>query len=290
MNKEIEAAILKATGSDFRIKGTSSLGGGCIHNAQCLTGTDGRRFFIKQNRPSFRSSFEAEAAALRAIGKTKTIRVPEPVAVCSSNDMTALVLEFLPIGRAHPGSWENMGKELARLHHVQQANFGWEEDNWIGSTRQINTWKNDWIGFYAECRLQPQVQWAREKGLRLSDADVLIGQLHLFFDTYSPTASLLHGDPWAGNAGFLEDGTPVVFDPASYFGDRETDLAMTELFGGFPKPFYDGYGSVWPIDPGYERRRDLYQLYHVLNHFNIFGGGYGDQAASMIRHLLRGIG
>lgn len=285
MEKAIESAISEETGSEFRIADARVLGGGCIHQAQCLNGTDGRQFFLKQNQVRHMGAFQAEAAALGSMAATGTIRVPRPVAVRECRETAFLVLEYLPFGRSG-GDWARMGAELARLHQTESTRFGWDHDNWIGSTPQVNAWKNDWVTFYAECRLRPQLDRAAGKGLRVGQADVLIRQLHLFFEDYTPTPSLLHGDLWAGNAAFLEDGTPVIFDPASYYGDPETDLAMTELFGGFPDSFYQGYASVRPIHHGYNRRRDLYQLYHVLNHYTIFGGGYGAQAKLLTDRLV----
>ena len=179
-----------------------------------------------------------------------------------------------------------MGEQLARLHRTQVTRFGWAHDNWIGSTPQPNTENPDWIAFYTDCRLRPQVEWARNRGLPLRQAGDLEAALPRFFAGYQPVPSLLHGDLWAGNADFMADGTPVIFDPAAYFGDREAELAMTEMFGGFPGEFYAGYNAEWPLDPGYRIRRQLYLLYHTLNHYNLFGGGYGAQAEAIVRALL----
>lgn len=289
LEREIENLISGATGTRFRIAGSRSIGGGCIHDARGLTGEDGRRFFIKQNAASLLPSFMAEVESLRAMAATGTIRVPEPVGAWASAGRALLVLEYLPIGNANGRDWQRMGRQLARLHQTTADTFGWDDDNWIGASPQINTRHPDWIPFMADCRLRPQIQWARNKGLELGAADRLIDRLPDFYRDYLPVPSLLHGDLWTGNAAFLEDGTPVVFDPASYYGDREADLAMTELFGGFPEAFYTGYESVWPLDPGYATRRDLTCLYHVLNHFNLFGGGYGAQAQGLIRRLLAAI-
>jgi fructosamine-3-kinase len=289
LEKEIESAVTRASGTAFRIAEKEALGGGCIHNANCIVGEDQRRFFIKQNGHSFLASFEAEAISLKAIAATDTIKVPMPIAVCAAGNTCALVLEYLPMGKSQEQDWNKMGEQLARLHQCTHERFGWDQDNWIGSTPQVNSWKGEWVTFYAECRLQPQIRWARKKGLRLGQAEALIDKFPAFFENYTPVASLLHGDLWAGNASFLNDGSPVIFDPASYYGDRETDLALTELFGGFPGKFYDGYESVWPIDPGYRLRKDLYQLYHILNHYIIFGGGYGAQAEGLIGRLIAAV-
>jgi fructosamine-3-kinase len=190
------------------------------------------------------------------------------------------------MGTARPGAWESMGQQLARMHRCTSDKHGWPHDNWIGSMPQINTAVPDWIEFYTKSRLQPQVEWARQKHLSLKDVDHLIKALPELYNQYNPAPSLLHGDLWAGNAGFLSDGTPAVFDPASYHGDREADLAMTEMFGGYPREFYKGYNAEWPLDPGYQTRKHLHLLYHTLNHYNLFGGGYGTQAQSVIRQLI----
>jgi fructosamine-3-kinase len=283
----IESAIAEATGRPFRTAETRSLGGGCIHHARRLAGKDGRSFFVKSNTASFLSAFEAERHALEVIAGSDSLRVPLPVACCSTESEAALILEFLPIGHPARPRWEEMGRHFARLHRTTGEAFGWPHDNWLGSSPQINDQRPDWVAFYRDCRLRPQVEWARERGLKLPRAEDLMERLDAFFQDYQPAPSLLHGDLWSGNAAFLEDGTPVVFDTAAYYGDREADLAMTEMFGGFPPEFYHGYSQEWPLDPGYAERRPLYLLYHVLNHFTIFGGGYGSQAKALIDDLCR---
>jgi fructosamine-3-kinase len=171
-----------------------------------------------------------------------------------------------------------MARMLAKLHRTTSARFGWESDNWIGLAPQKNGWSDDWAGFFLERRLRPQAEWAAAKGFRIALPDVtrLLG--------HRPEPSLLHGDLWSGNAGFTREG-PVLFDPAVYYGDREADLAMTELFGGFPREFYAAYAAEFPLVPGYEARRDAYNLYHVLNHLNLFGAGYLAQAQTLLARL-----
>jgi fructosamine-3-kinase len=190
-------------------------------------------------------------------------------------------MEHLPLGGR--ADWPAMGRMLATLHRHTGERFGWERDNWIGLAPQKNGWSDDWIGFFRDCRLAPQLARAALE----REAQPLIAVLPSFFDGYLPQPSLLHGDLWSGNAGFLRDGSPVIFDPAVYYGDREADLAMTELFGGFPPAFYAAYREAWPLDSGYEQRRDLYNLYHVLNHANLFGGGYVAQARRLIAALAK---
>ena len=174
-----------------------------------------------------------------------------------------MTLEHLELG-ATP-DWPAMGRMLAALHRHTNDRFGWKEDNWIGLSPQKNGWSTDWTEFFLEARLKPQ---AARAGLLEDLPDV-----RKILKDHHPAPSLLHGDLWSGNAGFTPDG-PVIYDPAVYYGDREADLAMTELFGGFPKDFYSSYRKEYPVDAGYERRKHLYNLYHLLNHLNIFGGGY----------------
>lgn len=193
--------------------------------------------------------------------------------------------------RSDTASQAKMGRQLAALHRVTSENgqFGWHRDNTIGSTPQVNTPSDDWISFYRDQRLQFQFNLAGRHGAGsrlLSQGDRLMGEFHVLFDNYVPESSLLHGDLWSGNYAYTSAGDPAIFDPAVYYGDREADLAMTELFGGFGHDFYTAYDNAWPIDPGYKIRKTLYNLYHILNHFNLFGGGYASQAQGMVDSLL----
>jgi len=199
-------------------------------------------------------------------------------------------MECLELGHGgHGDDWAAMGRMLAAVHRATGSRYGWRRDNFIGSAPQCNREHDDWTAFWRDMRLLPQLEAAERNGLgaRLIDSGrKLAGSLSRLLAGHAPQASLLHGDLWSGNAAFLAGGAPVVFDPAVYRGDREADLAMTELFGGFPRAFYAAYADAWPIDAGYAMRRDLYNLYHVLNHANLFGGGYAAQAQSMIGRLL----
>jgi len=181
-----------------------------------------------------------------------------------------------------------LGRQLAALHRHTGERFGFPSDNFIGGSPQENAWRDNWALFFAERRLRPQLRWAINRGMdrKLGDTgESLTGRISAFFIDYRPQPSLLHGDLWSGNASALADGTPVIFDPAAYFGDREADIAVSELFGGFPESFYASYRQAWPLDSGYETRKTLYNLYHILNHFNLFGAGYLGQARRMIEKL-----
>lgn len=287
--RQIAARIAEASGEAFVLAGQHSVGGGCINNAEVLEGS-GRRYFVKLNDSARLDMFEAESAGLDAIVQSGAIRAPRPLCSGKAGGRAYLVLEYLDLG-GHTGGASDaaLGRALAALHRTTQARFGWWRDNTIGATPQINTPADDWIGFFREQRLHCQLQLATANGggARLQRAgEKLLDVLPAFFPGYRPAPSLLHGDLWGGNHGVLADGTPVVFDPAVYFGDREADLAMTELFGGFGSGFHAAYREAWPLDPGYRVRKNLYNLYHILNHFNLFGGGYGGQAERMIGDLL----
>jgi len=173
---------------------------------------------------------------------------------------------------------------LAALHRRQAARFGWARDNTIGATPQANGWCESWTMFWRERRLAPQLALAARNGYRID-----VPPVWRLLEGHEPAPSLLHGDLWSGNAGFLPDGAPVLFDPAVYYGDREADLAMTELFGGFPGEFYCAYNAAWPLASGYQQRKPLYNLYHLLNHLNLFGGGYLTQVRAALRLLARGL-
>jgi protein-ribulosamine 3-kinase len=249
----------------------------------------GRAYFVKLNAPERKEMFAAEAAGLEEIWGSQTVRVPRPVCHGASRETSWIVLEHLdlkpPIGEA----WRALGRNLARLHQVTATRHGWRRDNTIGATPQVNTPNEDWIAFWRERRLGFQLALARSNGYRgrLAERGArLMEKLTVFFGDYRPVPSLLHGDLWSGNAAMTAAGEPVIYDPAVYYGDRETDLAMTELFGGFPRPFHDAYRAEYALAAGYERRKPLYNLYHVLNHLNLFGGGYGAQAERMIDQLL----
>lgn len=181
---------------------------------------------------------------------------------------------------------EKLGHQLANFHKQTDETFGWHEDNFIGRTPQSNQNEKEWITFFKVHRLESQFNLCEKKGLILSGKDELLETLDSFFGDYLPIPSLLHGDLWGGNVGFDNDGKPVLYDPASYYGDREADLAFTEMFGGFSNKFYAAYENSFPLHPGYLYRKRLYNLYHELNHFVLFGGGYGQQAQETIHYLL----
>jgi len=286
----ISTAISNATQRPFEVRDTMTVGGGSINAAYRLEGTDGARYFLKFNEARHLPMFVAEAAGLEAIAATNTIRVPRAFVHGNADGQSYLVLEHLDLKSR--GDARLLGEQLAALHRCEAPCFGFAQDNFIGTTPQPNTWANEWITFWRERRLGFQLRLAEENGYggqlqhlgeRLSEA------LPVFFADYTPRPSLLHGDLWSGNHAFLADGTPAIFDPAAYYGDRECDLAMTELFGGYSADFYAAYRAAYPPDAGYSTRRDLYNLYHILNHTNLFGGGYARQAEGMFQRILANI-
>ncbi|TJZ77353.1 fructosamine kinase family protein [Chitiniphilus eburneus] len=284
MWNQIALALSTALGQPVTLGSPRAVGGGSINNA-CRVESSAGPFFVKLNRAGRLGMFEAEADGLDALGRV--IRAPRAICHGVAGEHAFLVLEWLDLVRQ--GDDAALGEALAAMHRSTASRYGWERDNTIGSTAQHNEWMDDWIAFWRERRLGEQFRLARQNGQRFAQADRLLGMLPSFFNGYLPAPSLLHGDLWSGNVGFLASGAPVLFDPACYYGDREADLAMTELFGGFGRRFYDAYRAAWPLDSGYALRRDLYNLYHVLNHFNLFGGGYADEAERLTERLLAAV-
>jgi fructosamine-3-kinase len=284
----IAAKITQVTGEPFEIANSRSVGGGCINQGNSIS--DGKRtYFVKLNRASEVEMFAAEALGVRQMWDTQTIRVPKPICWGTAGNSAYLVLEWLELrGGGGDGAWEKMGRNLAAMHRQGMAKqFGWERNNTIGSTPQINTWTADWATFFTEHRIGYQLRLAARKGMRFSGGDRLLDKIPELLSGHHPQPSLVHGDLWGGNASVTAAGEPVIFDPATYYGDREVDIAMTELFGGFPRAFYRGYNAAWALDSGYEKRKILYNLYHILNHFNLFGSGYAGQAERMILQVLK---
>ncbi len=255
---------------------------------------DNLRRFRKTGTAAQRPLFEAEIDGLAALRATHAVRVPETVGAGETADgQSWLELEYLELAPLDHASGARLGEQLAEMHRrtgqEENAAYGWPRDNFIGNTPQSNQSHRTWAGFFAAERLRPQLVLALSNGMArplYDQGERLAERLGAFFLDYRPLPSLLHGDLWSGNAAQLADGTPVIFDPAVYRGDREADLAMAELFGGFPESFYVAYRAAWPLDPGYEKRKTLYNLYHVLNHFNLFGTGYLNQARRMIERLV----
>lgn len=284
----IVSQIEAATGVDCSDYQTQSIGGGCINTAYKIIAND-QAFFVKLNQPERVDMFAAEAQGLSEMAEANCVRVPEVVTYGQADGQSFLALEYVQLGSMRGQAATLLGEQLAQMHDIEQPFFGWHIDNTIGSTPQYNQRHDDWLTFWQEQRLGPQLELASQQGFGGAlqrCGDKLQADMAHFFSGYTPKPSLLHGDLWGGNASADEHGNPVIYDPATYYGDREADVAMTELFGGFGAGFNDAYRAIHPLDSGYPVRKTLYNLYHVLNHLNMFGGGYLGQAEAMIAQLL----
>jgi len=269
------------------------VGGGCIHRAWALELADGRRLFAKTNDARQLPLLDAEADGLTALAAAAAGDpvVPLPLHWGERDGQALLLLEWLPLAQGPDSGWWDLGAALARLHRrsLEQADgrFGWHRDNVIGAGPQPNGWRRRWGAFFAEQRLGAQLAWAARSGRRLEGAEALLAQVPQWLEGHGAQPCLVHGDLWSGNAALLEDGRGALFDPAVYRGDREVDLAMAQLFGGFPEAFFAGYAATWPLPADHQRRVELYNLYHLLNHANLFGGNYWSQSQQSVQQLLR---
>lgn len=268
MNEELKRSL--------QIERSARVTGGCIHECYRVS-IEGKDWFVKVNAARFEDAFAAEADGLGGL-REAGYRAPLPRSHGVAAGRAYLLMEFLDLkGRV---DFPALGRMLAQAHRRAGPGFGWDRDNYIGATSQANGWCDDWAQFWSERRMKPQLALARSNGFPLPEVPMQVLRGH------SPHPSLLHGDLWSGNVSFTPQG-PVVFDPAAYYGDREADLAMTELFGGFPREFYDAYEQAFPLPAGYERRKILYNLYHLLNHLNLFGRSYLGQVEETLGLLLR---
>ncbi|MEM9214977.1 MAG: fructosamine kinase family protein [Cyanobacteria bacterium P01_F01_bin.150] len=286
--------ISQATQKPFAIDRQRSVGGGDVNQAyeivdqshQQIYGGE-KTYFLKLNDASRVNMFEAEALGLREMAETQTIQAPRPICWGTADGSAYIVMEWLEIGRGSRQSWAKMGQQLAEMHRVTNPKgFGWNQNNTIGFIPQINDWTDSWSTFWRDYRIGYQLKLARKRGGNFPCQDEFLQAIPELLMDHDPQPSLVHGDLWSGNAAVTQAGNPIIFDPATYYGDREVDLAMSELFGRFPNEFYAAYDAAYPINSGYERRKTFYNLYHILNHFNQFGGGYGAQANSMMERLL----
>ena len=251
--------------------------------------------FVKTISAAHDSPFVAEAAGLRQLREAGAVRVPDVWAVGTAVNLSLIVIEWLDLVRNTDASDAMFGKQLAAQHRHTAQRFGWHVDNTLGASPQPNPWTDTWSEFFREHRLGHQLTLAATHVGRSSTHWIdrgrsLCDRMDDLLEGHRPQPSLLHGDLWSGNRGTTPDGRPAIFDPAVYFGDREADIAMTRLFGGFGARFYSAYDESWPLEPGAEIRGNLYNLYHVLNHFNLFGESYAVQARAMIDDLLSELG
>lgn len=262
--------------------------GGCINNGGKVV-VGGKDFFVKWNdRSRYPGMFQAEAKGLHILGASETLRIPEVIHVGEEGSFQYLLLEYIDDGRRSPDFWESFGRGLAKMHKHSAPRFGLDHNNFIGSLPQDNCESGSWIEFFIERRLRSQLAIAlQNNGLNksaASDFDKLFAKLNSLLPDERP--SLLHGDLWGGNLMIADNGEACLIDPAVYYGHREVDLAMTQLFGGFDSVFFESYNEEFPLLPGYRERLDLYNLYPLLVHVNLFGGGYAAQVMSVLRRFL----
>lgn len=278
-------AMREALGAEVRA--LEPVGGGCIAHASRAETTEGT-FFVKWGREAG-VTFEAEAAGLRALRDAASpLHVPEVHHVQPTDGARpgVLVLEWLPTAPTTPAAWTHFGEGLAALHRHAGDAYGFTMDNYIGRRRQSNRAHPRWPDFFRAERLLPQAAWAQAEGRWRAGWDAGFEALCRRLDALLPEApppSMLHGDLWSGNFLVTPPGRAALVDPAAYHGHRETDLAMTELFGGFDERFYAAYRAAWPLEPGYAERRTVYNLYHLLNHLNHFGDAYAGGVERTLR-------
>jgi fructosamine-3-kinase len=286
----LHAALARALaewGDDSPIRAIDRVGGGDINQAACIA-TGRSRYFVKWNPRPLPRLFEVEARGLRLLKSARAVRVPEVVALVEQPP--ALVLEWIDTHGSKADVAEALGRQLAQQHRALGAAYGLDHDNYIGANTQINRPSPSWIEFFRERRLGFQAELARRNGYlderRAAALERLMARLSEWIDEATCSPSLLHGDLWGGNYMAGGPGEPVLIDPAAYYGEREAEIAFTELFGGFGPRFYAAYDEAWPLAPGYSERRDLYNLYHLLNHLNLFGVGYGGSVDAILRRFV----
>lgn len=295
----IQELVSNWIGSNTRIASMSPLGGGCINVANRMELDDGRAFFVKTNSNAASELFESEARGLQELANTNTVRVPNVIGFGSTGDGTQIiVLELIESGRQGSNYFETLGHQLAQLHMANSksespiSSFGFDIDNFIGSTPQPNICCSDWIAFWREHRLGFQVALAFDQGLLSSELrncfDRMAERLDVLIGTTNEVPSLIHGDLWSGNYMTGERGEPVLIDPAAYYGHREAEFGMIALFGGLGDDFFAAYNETWPLhQDGLQDRIEIYKLYHLLNHLNLFGSSYLSGCASILRRFGR---
>lgn len=291
----IEQAISTETGQDFHITHKQAVS---TANASDFNQTSPpvnltfkvcnshQSYFVKLNNKQSLPHFQAEAYSLQQLRKLTDIPCPHVTAIGTSLDKSFLVLDYLHFREAKPILWYQFGQQIAQMHYeTVHGQFGWQQDNYIGQTIQPNQWQRNWTTFFADQRIAWQLQLLAEKSILLGSLSHITQVCHDALLHHHASPCLVHGDLWQGNTGFTHQGA-TLFDPACYYGDREVDIAMTELFGHFPEDFYHGYQAEYPLDSGYEQRKLIYNFYHILNHANIFGGVYIEQAKAILSRIM----
>ena len=290
--KGVEAALSAHLERTARVATEREASGGCINAGRVIALESGEHFFVKSNPSVPHDFFEKEAEGLLEIIKTETLRAPRPLVADGPTDEQPdcphfLILEYIEGGNAGKTFAEDMGRGLAAIHRHTAERFGLAGDNYIGATPQSNAQSDSWMDFFREQRLLAQLRFSEQTGLATEEMGHRMGKLVEKLETLigrrEVEASCLHGDLWSGNFMIGASGEPVLIDPAVYYGDREVDLAMTELFGRFDARFYAAYREAYPLDAGYDQRREIYNLYHLMNHLNLFGLSYMGGVMEILR-------
>ncbi len=285
---DISEAIGQKDGSMAKITGATPVFGGDINQSFAITIGD-KKYFLKVNDASMKTMLVAEAKGLEEISNTHSIIVPEVIFVGKGQKHSFLMMQYMDFRPLYTKTYEKLGEAIAAMHTHKNEYFGWQMDNTIGKTPQINTPSRTWKDFWIQFRLYPQLKMAKDKGYEImsqTDIEKYIYRIDHILSSHHPHPSPVHGDLWRGNINSTHDGIPVIYDPAFYYGDREVDIAMTELFGKLDSGFYDAYQHHYPLLPGYTERRSIYNLYHLLNHLNLFGGGYLGMVQSEMKSFL----
>ena len=287
----LQKALIKSKGpiSSSLIKKVDSVGGVCVHKTWRLQLEDGSKLFAKTTTIDDFPKLEFEANGLKSLKRfapQAILEIPQPLVLEKVNSNSVLILPWIDIAN---GEQSLLGRGLALIHQSSSSQnpgkFGWEELGYIGSAKQIKGWERCWGKCFINLRLIPQMKLGKEWGLNHLDWEKPLASLSIFLDKHKPIPSLVHGDLWSGNAAIQKHGHAAIFDPAIWWADREVDIAMTKLFGGFSKEFYEGYESVWPLPHSAQSRVLIYNLYHLLNHANLFGGTYTSQCMSILESI-----
>ncbi len=270
-----------------QVESVTPVGGGCINSTYKLTMANRKAYFVKRNTIALLAMFEAELLGLQSLARTQSVRVPSPIGTCHSQEHSFLVMNWISPGASSKSTHETLGRELAAMHRFESAtDFGYELDNFIGSTPQQNRWNSSWKTFFLRQRLEPQLRIAKSNGYgtHFRSPDKLLTNIEVLLNE-SPKPSLIHGDLWSGNFMVDTQGNPILIDPAPYWSDREAEFGIVTMFGGFEKCFFDAYHETCPFESGFEQRLLAYQLYHYLNHLNLFGGAYLGQVQKIIAKI-----
>ncbi|MFZ6051808.1 fructosamine kinase family protein [Halocola ammonii] len=284
LKQELSSRLSAFTKKTVKVESVKSVGGGSINHAARVL-ADGTNYFVKWNkREAFPQMFDKEQSGLELLSRGNHIRIPNVIATGELDSVAYLLTEWIESGSETDSFWEEFGQRLANLHREIGEKFGLDHDNYMGSLRQSNTWESSWAEFFIKHRIEPQVRMAVDAGFTFSSSfDHIYNLLQTEVPEESP--SLIHGDLWSGN--FIVDSTnaPVLIDPATYFGHRESDIAMTTLFGGFSAAFYESYNNSFAMESGWQERLPLHNLYPLLVHVNLFGSGYVNQVNQILRNF-----